>query len=202
MTDNQNSNDARTVFYTLRGLFIIQRIFVLVPTAFTLFLNTFSLSVVSFFVYKTQSCYAPLQSNFISQPRSICSFPILALSDTFFCRQSALSANLYQLYYPCQNVNCYIVQRTLFLHSWHLLALVQQYITPSTTECRQFKILAEFQWPLKSCRLDQKELEVSKNPIAFLYVSPFTCLVVSTTANCASFWCTTAVFGFSYLYKI
>lgn len=29
----------------------------------------------------------------------------------------------------------------------------------------------------------------------------FTCLVLSTTANCASFWCTTVAFGFGYLYK-
>lgn len=151
---------------------------------------------MSFFVYKTQSCYAPLQS--------ICSFPILALSDSFFCRQSELSANRYQLLILLslpkkpQQLYCSTNPFSAQLAPSGLGPTVHYpfYDRVSTTQGTG-RIPGAPQILLFR---PEKARSQQESDSLFVRLS-FICFVLSTTANCASFWCTIVAFGFGYLYK-
>lgn len=157
------------------------------------------------FVHKTQSCYPPLQGNFISRPRLIRNSSILDLPDTLvattafstFC--TSLSAIDITIFAEKKQSIVILFIVLFFQHSWHLAYVQQKYSylfynwAPIYTQTTGWISVASF----KSRRWDSKELEVRKNPIAFVRLS-FARLAVAIATSFAGYWCATIALGVLY----
>lgn len=153
---------------------MIQRIFVWVPTAFTLILNTFLSPLWAFLYTRHNLAKLPFKATLLVNPGPfVVSQFLLSLIVSFADNQNFLQIAIsFWYYYPCQKTSTVILFNEPFFRTVGSCRLrfntTLPLLGPSADNSRCWPNSSD---PLKSCCLDQKELEVSKNPIAFFQLS-------------------------------